>query len=489
MNATANELLVPAIRWQGAAGFAPEQQRIDRALAAGVGGFVIYGGTQDAVRALTRDLRRRSKTPLLIASDCERGAGQQFGGATGLPPLAALASLGDLDALRRAARLTAKEARTIGVNWVLAPVCDLDLDPDNPIVGTRAFGSDPIATAALARTWIEACQSEGVLATAKHFPGHGRTTTDSHLVLPRVDATDDELREVDLVPFRAAMDAGVAVLMTAHVAYPALDPSGAPATCSRDIVGGMLRIAMAFDGLVVTDALDMAGVLDGATEGEAAVMALGAGCDLLLGPVDLDGTIAALARAVDEHLLDAAAVQRSLRRRRKWAQWASSPDEFRKPSAADIAWGVQLTDRVIHLVRGSPPAVRAPIEIAVVDDDRDAPSTPLRDVFFETLRTSGVAARAVDGPTPGTRSTFVIALFGEVRSRRGRSGYSPDAQARVEELSAAARAAGREAMVFQFGDPRWSRAIPGDLPVACAWGGEGGMQAAAARWLALRRGM
>ena len=483
------ELLVPAIRWQGAAGFAHELPRIERALSAGVGGFVIYGGTQDSVRTLTRDLRRKSKTPLLIASDCERGAGQQFAGATGLPPLAALASLGDLDALRRAARLTAKEARTLGVNWVLAPVCDLDLDPGNPIVGTRAFGNDPAATAALARTWIEACQSEGVLATAKHFPGHGRTGADSHLTLPRVDASDDELRDADIVPFRAAMDAGVAAVMTAHVAYPALDPSGAPATCSRDILGGMLRTAMGFDGLVVTDALDMAGVLDGATEAEAAVMALVAGCDLLLAPADLEGTLAALTRAVDEHVLDGAFVQRSLRRRRKWAQWASSPDEFRKPSAADISWGVQLTDRVIHLVRGSPPPVRAPIEVAVVDDDLDAPMPPPRDVLFETLRASGVASRAVDGPTPGARSTFVIALYGEVRAGKGRSGYTPQAVGQVAELSAAARAAGREAMIIQFGDPRFSGAIPGDLPIVCAWGGEGGMQAAAARWLVLRRGL
>ncbi|MBI2797168.1 MAG: hypothetical protein HYX65_10735 [Gemmatimonadetes bacterium] len=489
MKSDVAELLVPAIRWQGAAGFAPELPRVERALAAGVGGFVVHGGTQDAVRTLTRDLRRKSRTPLLIAGDCERGAGQQFGGATGLPPLAALASLGDLDALRRAARLTAKEVRTIGVNWVLAPVCDLDLDPGNPIVGTRAFGNDPAATAALARTWIEACQSEGVLATAKHFPGHGRSGADSHLVLPRVDAGDDELREADIVPFRAAIEAGVAAFLTAHVAYPALDPSGAPATCSRDIIGGLLRTAMGFDSLVVTDALDMAGVLDGATEAEAAVMALVAGCDLLLAPADLDGTLAALNRAVDEHLLDAAMVQRSLRRRRKWAQWASSPDEFRKPSAADIAWGMQLTDRVIHLVRGSPPPVRAPIEVAVVDDDLDTPQPPSRGVLFESLRAAGVASRAVDGPTPGARSTFVIALYGEVRAGKGRSGYSSLALGQVADLSAAARAAGREAMVFQFGDPRFAWAIPGDLPVACAWGGEGGMQAAAARWLVLRRGL
>ena len=489
MNLQLAELLIPAIRWRAAGGFAADKPMIDRALAAGIGGFVIYGGEPEAVRALTRDLRKRSKTPLLIAADMERGAGQQFTGATGLPPLGALASLGDPDAIRRAARLTAKEARTLGVNWVLGPVADLDLSPDNPIVGTRSAGSDPAAVAQVVRDWIEACQSEGVLATAKHFPGHGRSTVDSALMLPRVDASEDELRDSDLLPFRTAMDAGVAALMTAHVAFPMLDPSGAPATCSRDLLTGMLRTAFGYDGLVVSDALGMAALHEeGATEGEAAVLAATAGCDLLLAPTDVEGTLAALIRALDEHVLDAAAVQRSLRRRRKWAQWASSPDEFRKPSTADIGWGTQLTDRVIHIGRGMPPLVRAPIEIAVVDDDADVNDRPSREPLFETLRAAGVQARAVEGPTPSARSTFVIALYGEVRGGKGRTGYTEATLQRLDQLTLLARQANREAMIFQFGDPRWARTIPGDLAIACAWGGEAGMQAAAARWLVLRRG-
>ena len=143
MNVQLAELLIPAIHWRGTGGYGHAKALIDRALQLGVGGFVVHGGEPEALKVLTRDLRKRSKTPLLIASDMERGAGQQLVGATGLPPLAALASLGDLDAIRRAARLTAKEARTLGVNWVLAPVADLDLSPDNPIVGTRSAGSDP----------------------------------------------------------------------------------------------------------------------------------------------------------------------------------------------------------------------------------------------------------------------------------------------------------------------------------------------------------
>ena len=213
------------------------------------------------MRALTKELRQKSRVPLLIAADLERGAGQQFSGATGLPPLAAIASLGDADAVRRAARLTAREARTLGLNWDLAPVCDLDIVPENPIVGTRSLGSDSRKVAMLAQAWIQACQAEGVLACAKHFPGHGRTRTDSHAGLPVVDASRAELMEHDLAPFRAAIEAGVAGVMTAHVSYPALDASGAPATMSREMLQWLLRQQMRFDGLIVTDAMIMEGAV------------------------------------------------------------------------------------------------------------------------------------------------------------------------------------------------------------------------------------
>src|SRR5690242_2053218 len=207
------QLLLPAIRWDPERGFDAAREGIQQALALGVGGFILFGGEQDAVRALTKELRQRSRVPLLIAADLERGAGQQFAGATGLPPLAAIASLGDIDAIRRAARLTAREARTMGVNWAYAPVVDLDLLPENPIIGSRSLGADPRRVASLGAAWIEACQSEGVLACAKHFPGHGRTHVDSHIALPVVDATKQELFESDLVPFEAAIRAGVASIM------------------------------------------------------------------------------------------------------------------------------------------------------------------------------------------------------------------------------------------------------------------------------------
>lgn len=473
-------LLVPAIRWDPERGYEGERERIERALALGVGGFIIFGGEEDAVRAFTKELRQRSTVPLLIGADMERGAGQQFAGATGLPPLAAIASLNDADAVRRAGRLTAREARTLGVNWDFAPVVDVDLDPENPIVGTRAFGTDAHRVASLGATWIRACQGEGVIACAKHFPGHGRTRGDSHMELPVVRAPKRDLMEVDLLPFRAAIEAGVASLMTAHVAYPELDASGEPATTSREMLQWLLRQRMKFDGLIVSDALIMEGVLAGRTEGEAAVAALAAGCDLILYPSDLEGVARTLERAVAERELNEELVQQSLRRRLKWAQWASPPNEYRRPSAADVAWGAQLADRVVRMVRGVRPPLASPLEVVVVDDDLGGPyPAPSREPFFDALRDAGWEARRVAEPSGTPGRAVVVALFGDVRAWKGRPGYSAESRAAVDRACAAAPGA----LVMQFGHPRLIKELSGAKSIASAWGGEPAMQQAAARWI------
>ncbi len=161
-------LVLPAIRWSDETGFGHADDAIAEALALGVGGFIIFGGPADQVRGLTASLRARAGRPLLIGADLERGAGQQFAGLTELPPPLALASLDDLDVIREAGRITAIEALSVGVNWVFAPVADLDLAASNPIVQTRSFGDDPAKVAAAVRAWIEGCQGAGALACAKH---------------------------------------------------------------------------------------------------------------------------------------------------------------------------------------------------------------------------------------------------------------------------------------------------------------------------------
>ena len=318
------QLLIPAIRWDPSEGFAHSRQAIDQALSAGVGGFIIFGGESAAVTELTTYLHRNTHTSLLVMSDLERGAGQQFQGATGLPPLGALGAADDEGLTRGAARITAREAIALGVRTILAPDSDVDLNPDNPIVGTRSFGTSPSHVARHASDWIDECQSEGAMACAKHFPGHGRTATDSHAELPVVDATEADLIATDLLPFREAIEVGVAAIMTAHVAYPALDHTGAPATLSRRILRDLLRNRMGFDGLVLTDAMIMSAVLGDADEGKAGVRALDAGCDLLLYPVNVDGVLRVLEEGVRGRTLSLRELDRSLERRHRAAAWCQA---------------------------------------------------------------------------------------------------------------------------------------------------------------------
>ncbi len=477
------QLLLPAIRWDETHGFSGHTAMIERALELGVGGFILFGGTRDAVAALTGDLHARSRIPLLIGADLERGAGQQIAGLTGLPPLAALGSLGDREAIRHAARLTAREAKSVGINWIYGPVCDLDIEPDNPIVGTRALGPDPAQVAELAAEWIDACQAESVLACGKHFPGHGRTTGDSHMELPTVGASEAVLHEEDLVPFRAAIDAGVAALMTAHVSYPALDSTNTPATLSPRILGQLLRRTLGFDGLVVTDALIMDGILDGQDEREASVRAIAAGCDLLLYPTDLEGVARALARAIDDGRLAASTISSSAARRRRWAEWAggAGPEPV---SDDDRAWADAVCRRVVHTLRGPLPRITARTEVIIVDDDLGGPyPPPSREPFLAALAEFGVEPRDVDAPSLSEAGTVIIGVFGDIRSWKGRPGYSAPARKAVADAVACAREAGRPSIVVQFSHPRLAPEL-GDVPaLLCAWGGEAPMQRAAAAGL------
>jgi beta-glucosidase-like glycosyl hydrolase len=432
------------------------------------------------VAALTEDLHSKSRVPLLIGADLERGAGQQFAGQTALPPLAAIASLQDLQAIRRAAAVTAREARELGINWIYAPDCDLDIEPDNPIVGTRSFGADPERVGEYAGAWIDACQAEGALACAKHFPGHGRTTVDSHKALPRVDTDADTLRATDLVPFRSAIERGVASVMSAHVSFPALDPSGAPGTLSAPILTRLLREELQFTGLVVTDALIMEGVLGGG-ESEAVVRALDAGCDCLLYPSDVAGSEQAVQRAIDDKRLDADRIRQSIERRRRWARWAALSRDSSRPSRDDSGWSTQLAEQVVHLLRGKLPPLEQPWNFVIVDDDVGGPyPAPSRDPLIGTLTSGGV--ELVMDQTTGIRAgATVVALFGDIRAWKGRPGYSANAKNAVTNALAHARAGDR--LIIQFSHPRLAADLQADAPILCAWGGEAVMQRAVARVL------
>jgi len=462
-------LVLPAVRWDAERGFAPALPAVEQALALGVGGFIIFGGEREAVARLAADVAAGSRHPLLVASDFERGAGQQVAGLTALPPALAVASLGD-EALADAATITAAEARDVGVSWALAPVVDLDVEPANPIVQTRALGEDPETVGRGASAWISACQSSGVLACAKHFPGHGRTTADSHAELPVVSAPREVL-EADLAPYRWAVRAGVAGVMSAHVSYPALDPSGLAATHSRPILDDVLRHELAFDGLVVTDALIMEGALHGAGEQAGAVLALQAGCDLLLYPHDVPGVVAALERAAASGVLARGGLEASLGRRLAAAGRASGP---RRLDAAQLARHGEraraLASAAVRLVRGERTAPPRAVDLEIVDDDAGgAYPVPPRAAFAEELARRGVSVE------PG--ATRIVVLFADVKGGKGRATL---AAATRRSLAAALIA---PATVVLFGHPRLLAEIPGGGPVWCAWSGDVPMQRAAAERL------
>lgn len=484
----AASLCIAAIRWDAARGYGDARPLIDAALRLGVGGFTLYGGTADAVRALTRDLQQRSRTPLLIGADMERGAGQQFDGSTGLPPAAAIASLRDRDAVRRAARHTAREARTMGVNWNYAPVADLDVEPANPVMNTRGFGAQPSEVGDYVAEWIDACQSEGVLACAKHFPGHGRTLESSQVTLPVVSTPHSVLMQDDLLPFKSAIDAGVGSIMTAHVAYPALDPSGMPATLSREILTWVLRQRCEYENLIVGDSINLPAVTQGIDEGEAAVRAILAGCDMVLAPGDLAKTVQALETAVSDGRIERDRLRLSLRRRLKWAQWVSPPNDYRRPSGTDVLWCAGLADRVLQVVRPLARGIRAPLEICSFDSDAHGDLRSARLMFLNTLRQLSVDARIAERSDGPSRGTVVITAFGEPVQGRGSMEVAPVVRDGVMQLWADARAAGRDAMILWFGHPRLAGAFGDEAPLLCAWSGDACMQSAAARWLAKHRG-
>lgn len=467
-------ILFPALRWSDDTGFAHESAAIDRALDLGVGGFCLFGGEAGAVRELTAELRSRSAHPLLIAADLERGAGQQFDGAVALPPLAAIGAIDDLGVTRRAARVTAREALALGVNWVYAPVADIDVEPRNPIVGTRSFGADPGRVAMHVTAWIEGCQDEGVLCCAKHFPGHGRTTADSHATLPTVEAEAAALEAMDLLPFQAAITAGVDAIMTAHVAFPALDASGVPATLSPGILTELLRGRLEYEGLIVTDALIMEGIKGDNDEAGACIRALAAGCDALLYPQDLDAAAYALEAASGSDVSGPRVVD-ALTRITAAADRAPSYRDAPVGAAADHAWAVDLGARSCVEVRG---AVRLPSAVYVhtLDDDLGGPyPPPARDPFPEALRAAGFDVRT-SGEAEGRG--FVIALYCDIRGWKGRPGLSGAAKIELADLLERRP----DANVVLFGHPRLVDDIAAEHVLA-AWGGEAVMQRAAAKRL------
>lgn len=280
-----------------------------------VGGVIVSVGSPLDIAARLNWLQARSRLPLLVASDLEGGTAIRLTGGTPFPSNMGVGAGGrDSDAYAMG-RVTAEEGRAVGIHLAFAPVADVNSNPANPIINTRSFGEDPHAVARFVAAEVHGLEQHGMLSTAKHFPGHGDTGTDSHLGLAVVQADWKRLDTLELIPFRAAIQAGVTGVMSAHVALPAMDGGQSrPGTVVPAILTGLLRDSLHFQGLIVTDALEMGGLVNAYGAAEAPVLALLAGADLLLQPADPATTIDAVERAVREGRVSEARLDQSVRK-------------------------------------------------------------------------------------------------------------------------------------------------------------------------------
>jgi beta-N-acetylhexosaminidase len=264
---------------------------------------------------LTNSFQELADIPLLVASDFERGVGNQISGAVLFPPIMALGAADSEDLAYEMGKITAKEGRALGVHMTYAPVVDVNINPDNPIINVRSVGEDPELVSRIAEAFIKGCQDFGLIATAKHFPGHGDTDLDSHSLLPTIEGDRDRLNRVELYPFQKAVDAGVQAIMTAHLRIPALDPTpDLPATLSHPILTDLLRREMGFRGLIVTDSMGMGGVTTLFTPEDAAIRAVKAGVDMLLLPPTPKEVIRALIQTVKSGEIPESRIDLSVRR-------------------------------------------------------------------------------------------------------------------------------------------------------------------------------
>ncbi len=264
-----------------------------------VGGVILFAGNVYESAMLLNELQARSRLPLLVSADFERGASFRIADTTSFPWTMAIGATGSEEYAYQQGRITAEESRALGVHWIFAPVMDVNNNPKNPVINIRSYGEDPLMVARLGVAFIRGAKSGGVLTAAKHFPGHGDTTTDSHIGLAVILADMEKLNSVELVPFRSAIEAGVDSIMTAHVAVPKVTGDRTtPATLSAEILTGLMRDTLQFNGLVVTDAMEMGGITDTYWCGLAAVRAIAAGADIVLLPTDANVAINEIERAV-----------------------------------------------------------------------------------------------------------------------------------------------------------------------------------------------
>jgi len=423
---------------------------------------------------LTNQLQAKSKLPLLIGADFERGAGMRLDEGTSFPTAMALAAGGKPADAYTMGKLTALEARAVGIQWVYAPVADVNNNPGNPIINTRSFGEDPARVAEYVTQFVRGVEENGGLATAKHFPGHGDTASDSHIDLPVIHADRERLDKLELVPFRAAISAGVGSVMTGHLSIPSLEPDpNTPATLSSHILTDLLRNQLHFQGLVVTDAMDMGGITVRYAPGEAAVRAVLAGADALLMPPVPDAAFEGLQAAVRSGRISIERLDASVRRILE-AKAKLGLDKNRlvdvnaiNQKLGSVAWQAeaqQISDRGVTLLRDSqhllPLDGTKPSRALLLAFYADPEPYPGEDLERElksrfdsvvTLRadTRFINADTLKLPSPETYDVVLLALFVRVSDRKG----NVDVPAEQAGLAERIYQSGKPVITLGFGSP------------------------------------
>ena len=485
----------------------------------GIGGVVISIGTPLAYAHKLNTLQESADVPLLVTSDFEQGGpGMRIahtyalptllpqGGGTSFPPTMAFGALGDAGMVERFAEVTAREARAVGVHVIFAPVMDVNSNPENPIINTRAFGEDPGEVSRLGSAFIRGARRGGAMTTAKHFPGHGDTRIDSHLALPEVSADRERLDRVELVPFRAAVDAEVDGVMTAHVSMPGvLGPGAPPATLAPEFMTGILREEMGFEGLLFTDALRMGAITEDYGAGEAAVLAFEAGADVILIPASVPGAVAAMVEAVEEGRVTRQRLDASVRRVLEAKARAGLHRERTVPvegvsavvgRQAHQALADEAAVRSLTLVRDrdqllppDPDATRRILSVTWAESDDLTAGREFNAVLEGLL--PGVPEAVRVGPETGEGSyaglveraadadLVVLGVYLPPRAGAGSVALPPEFQEFASRL-----AEGAPTVLVSFGNPYLLTALPELGTYLVAWGDREVSQRAAARGVA-----
>ncbi|HEV2150399.1 MAG TPA: glycoside hydrolase family 3 N-terminal domain-containing protein [Longimicrobiaceae bacterium] len=481
-----------------------------------VGGLILSIGLPHSYAAKLNELQRRARVPLLITADMENGPGMRLagvyslphllpqGGGTVFPPAMALGATGSDSLAYETGRVLGEEARAVGVHLTFGPVLDVNSNPANPIINTRSFGEDPALVARLGAAFIRGAQERGLMTTAKHFPGHGDTEVDSHIDLPTISADRARLDAVELVPFRAAAEAGIDGMMIAHIAVVGVEGEDAPpASVSKHFVTGVLREEMGFGGLVFTDAMTMGGVAKRYGATEPLLLAVEAGADVLLMPRDVSVAVETVTRAVEAGRIAEARIDRSVRRILAAKARAGLPERrLVELDAVDEVVGTrphravaeEIARRSITLARDQRGLVPLPAGARRVLSVTYAEVADLvaGRAFNRELAAGGAqvsSARVDDRTLPvefealrrraDSADVIVVSAYVSPREYRGTVG----AQGGFPEFVEALSAAGKPVVAVTFGNPYLVSTYPSVPAYLLAWGGAEVSQRAAARAL------